>query len=113
MQQSAKLAYNEEMGGHVAQHILGMLPPWGSSQLGKTMFSEKVEYENAWRLYARVTHPKSCWGDHVLQVLDLDDPIDALSCLKADWSGGAPGGTPTMPPRWPWSSAGRGAETGS
>ncbi len=87
VQQSAKLAYNEEMGGHVAQHILGMLPPWGSSQVGKTMFSEKVEYENAWSLYARLTHPRRCWGDHVLQVIDLDRPIDALSCIKADWSG--------------------------
>ena len=87
VQRSAQLAYNEEMGGHVAQHILGMLPPWGSSQVGKTMFSEKVEYENAWNLYSRVTNPSSCSADHVLQVVDLDHPIDALSCIKADWSG--------------------------
>jgi hypothetical protein len=87
VQQSADLGKNEGMGGHIAQHILGMVPPKGSSQLGKTMFSERVKYENAWKLYSRVTNPKSCSGGHVLQVFELGYPIDAFSCREADGSG--------------------------
>ena len=87
VQRSADLAHNEEMGGHVAQHILGMQPPWGLSQYGKTMFSDAARYRSAWEHYSRITRPNDCSGSHVLQVFDLGGRIEALSCRDADKRG--------------------------
>jgi hypothetical protein len=87
VQQSAVLTANTGMGGHVAQHVLGMQPPSGTSQVGKTLFSDNGKFNDAWSLYTRVTNPRSCSGSHVLQVFDLGHPIDAFSCRKADGNG--------------------------
>jgi hypothetical protein len=87
VQRSADLAHNEEMGGHVAQHILGMQPPWGSSQYGKTLFLDAARYRDAWEYYARVTNPRYCSGGHVLEVFELGGHLEALSCREADENG--------------------------
>jgi hypothetical protein len=89
VQRSADVAHNEEMGGHVTQHILGYKPPPGSSQQGKTMFSDKGKYDNAWGFYTRaVTNPKNCSGNsYVLQTFHLGYKIDAFSCREADGEG--------------------------
>ena len=51
VQQSANADQNTAMGGHVTQHIYGMTPPAGSSQLGKTLFEARGKYDAAWHQY--------------------------------------------------------------
>ena len=87
VQRSADAAANTGMGGHITQHILGMQPPPGTSQVGKTLFADKGKFEGAWRLYARITNAKICTSGAVLQTFDLGHPIDAFSCRKADGEG--------------------------
>jgi hypothetical protein len=87
VQQSANVEANTGMGGHLTQHILGMQPPPRTSQLGKTLFADKGKFEGAWRLYARITNPRSCTSGAVLQTFDLGHPIDAFSCRQADGEG--------------------------
>ncbi|MEO5731962.1 MAG: hypothetical protein ABI134_34435 [Byssovorax sp.] len=87
MQQSADAAANTGMGGHLTQHILGMDPPPGASQVGKTLFADRAKFEGAWRLYTRVTNARTCTSGAVLQTFDLGHSIDAFSCKTADGAG--------------------------
>lgn len=87
VQQSADAGANTGMGGHLTQHILGMQPPPGLSQDGKTMFADKAKFEGAWRLYTRITNPRFCTSGAILQTFDLGHPIDAFSCKTADSQG--------------------------
>ncbi|MRG93417.1 hypothetical protein [Polyangium spumosum] len=88
VKQSADPSRNTAMGGHLTQHILGMRPPPGTSQVGKTLFSERGKFELAWRVYMNtVTNPRTCSGRGVIQVFDLGFPIDAFSCRRADGNG--------------------------
>lgn len=89
VKQSANADSNTGMGGHVTQHILGMQPPPGASQNGKTLFSEKAKFEKAWATYMNViTNPRACSGSSsIQQVFQLGYHIDAFSCRAADGNG--------------------------
>ena len=87
VQQSADATANTGMGGHLSQHILGMQPPQGTSQVGKTLFADRGKFEGAWRIYRSITNPRTCTSGAVLQTFDLGHPIDAFSCKRADGEG--------------------------
>jgi len=90
VKQSADPSRNTSMGGHLTQHILGMSPPPGASQIGKTMFSDRGKFELAWKIYMNsVTNPRQCSGRGILQTFDLggDVKIDAFSCTKVGGDG--------------------------
>jgi hypothetical protein len=86
---SANTATNTGMGGHLTQHVYGLLPPPGTSQLGKTLFSGKGKFDAAWRQYRYVPAPCNCGGGgQAQQVVTLAQLhmgfMDAFSCTAAD-----------------------------
>ncbi len=91
VQQSANADQNTAMGGHVTQHIYGMTPPAGSSQLGKTLFEARGKYDAAWRQYQYISNPIACSGNAPFQVVSLTalgmGNLGAYSCTQADAQG--------------------------
>ena len=89
VKQSANADSNTGMGGHVTAHILGMQPPPGVTQNGRTLFSERAKFEKAWKTYVNViTNPRSCSGNNnIPQDFNLGYYIDAYSCRAADGNG--------------------------
>ena len=89
---SADVTQNTNMGGHVLQHIYGMRPPVGTSQVGKTLFSSRGKYEAAWRQYRYVANPRNCGGGgQAQQTVSLAalniQWLDAYSCTAANGNG--------------------------
>ena len=39
---------NTQYGGHVAAHIVGLTPPPGFTQNGRTLFASTADYDEAW-----------------------------------------------------------------
>lgn len=62
IQESANANNNTAMGGHVTQHIYGMAPPSGTTQLDKTLFEAKGKYDAVWRQYQYISNPVNCGG---------------------------------------------------
>jgi hypothetical protein len=88
VQQSADLNKNTGMGGHVTQHILGMNPPSGMSQQGKTLFKDGEKFGRAWGQYKNISNPKFCTGNSsIQQVFQISGLVDALSCRAVDGAG--------------------------
>jgi hypothetical protein len=89
---SANPDLNTGMGGHVTQHIYGMVPPKGSSQLGKTLFAKRKDFESAWRQYRYIGNPCNCGGGgQAQQTVSLTNLgmkwMDAYSCTGATVTG--------------------------
>lgn len=85
---SADLSSNTGAGGHVTQHVLGLTPPPGTSQVGKTLFADSEKFGRAWGTYQQITNPRFCsGGNNVQQVFELGYYIDAFSCRAADGAG--------------------------
>ena len=87
--QSADPTRNTAMGGHVTQHIHGMAPPPGTSQLGKTLFAKQKDFEAAWRQYRYIGNPCNCGGGgQAQQTVSLTNLgmrwMDAYSCIGVD-----------------------------
>ncbi|NEO75496.1 hypothetical protein [Moorena sp. SIO4G3] len=89
---SAVATANTAAGGHVTQHIYGMQPPPGTSQVDKTLFEAQGKYDSAWRQYKYVTNPVNCGASGQaqqsvsLQNLGMGN-LGAYSCQKADIKG--------------------------
>jgi hypothetical protein len=82
---------NTGMHGHITQHILGMTPPKGDSQQGKTLFADKTKAQAAWRQYKYISNPVGCSGNEAHQSVSLHDlkisSLDAYSCTAANAKG--------------------------
>lgn len=91
VQKSADANKNTDAGGHLTQHILGMAPPPGTSQVGKTLFSSKGKYDSVWRQYQYVANPVGCSGNQAQQTVSLQalgiSNLDAFSCTAANANG--------------------------
>lgn len=91
VQQSANPDTNTTAGGHMTQHILGMLPPSGTSQAGKTLFADKGKAQAAWRQYQYIANPVACSSASAFQSVSLKDlgisNLDAYSCTAAGPNG--------------------------
>jgi hypothetical protein len=93
---SAIAANNSAAGGHVTQHIYGAIPPAGSSQLNKTLFTSVAEYTGFWNNYSNPEKYKGdavkCSGNHVRQKVTVHsvlnkDTIGGYSCKQANPNG--------------------------
>jgi hypothetical protein len=88
---SSPALVNTQAGGHVTQHILGMQPPPNTSQVGKTLFSARKKYEDAWRQYQFIDNPVNCSGAQAQQSVSLEKlgigNMDAFSCKEANARG--------------------------
>lgn len=91
VQQSADADDNTAFGGHLTQHILGMAPPPGTSQVGKTLFDSEGRWNSVWRQYQYIANPVACSGKQAQQRVSLSDLniryLDAFSCKSADRNG--------------------------
>jgi hypothetical protein len=89
--ESADPDKNTGMNGHVTAHILGMRPPKGESQSGRTLFADKTKASAAWRQYQYVKDPVGCSGKAASQSVSLKDlgisNLDAYSCTAANANG--------------------------
>ncbi len=89
VQSSADPDKNTAAGGHMTQHILGMAPPSGLSQIDKSLFSDKGKAQAAWRQYGYISNPVNCGGGSAQsQSVSVEKlgmgKIDSLSCTKVD-----------------------------
>src|SRR5687768_3499775 len=89
---SANPDANTAMGGHLTQHIYGMRPPPGLSQVDKTLFNGRGKFEAAWRQYRYIAAPCNCGGGgQAQQVVTLQQLgiqwMDAYSCKAANVHG--------------------------
>jgi len=89
-------ANNSAAGGHVTQHIYGAIPPAGTSQLNKTLFTSVAEYSGFWNNYSNPEKYKGdavkCSGNHVRQKVSVrsvlnKDTIGGYSCKQANPNG--------------------------
>lgn len=91
VQESANPNVSTAMGGHMTQHIQGMAPPPGTSQVDKTLFAAKGKAEAAWRQYQYIPNPVNCSGQSAQQDVSLEklhiQNLDALSCTQANANG--------------------------
>jgi|AGTN01.1.fsa_nt_gi hypothetical protein len=89
---SANPDANTAAGGHMTQHILGMTPPPGMSQLTKTLFADKSKAQAAWRQYGYIDNPVACGaGSAQSQSVTVEKlgmgKLDAFSCTQANAQG--------------------------
>ena len=76
---SADPAQNAGMGGHLTQHILGLTPPAGLTQQGKTLFDSQRDYLIVWNRYTRLLNAtRNCGGAN---------PRDSRTLLQLGWPG--------------------------
>ena len=104
--ESASVARNTAMGGHLTQHIYGVAPPAGMSQQGKTLFTKQKDFESVWRQYKRMpwivahgvyggegagTRAVNCGARQAQQEVALNrlgiTMMDCYSCTGVDGSG--------------------------
>ncbi|MEL6628250.1 MAG: hypothetical protein AAFQ83_03060 [Bacteroidota bacterium] len=92
--QSADPSQNTKMGGHLTQHIYGLVPPPGKSQAGKTLFEAKGKFLDVWKRYLnspRITNPVNCSRKQAQQSISLSllglDYLGAYACTEADHNG--------------------------
>lgn len=60
VQISQFVTHNSEYGGHLNAHVYGQTPPNGYTQLGKTLFRDADDWEDAYNKLVEDTPPLQC-----------------------------------------------------